>query len=349
LRALDLQEVRLMHFDSRCIRIAAASCAAALLCLAAAPARSQLPAAETLLADLGLAPDEIAQVKAGQLVHHSVAAASERELTTGLAFQVATPPAQLVKNLAQDLLDSVDPNVTAFGVVSTPGSAADFAKLTLSPNAQARAQAYVRAKPGGDLNLSAQEIAALGALGSGAAPAAVETKVRDLLLERVQTYRARGLAGLAPYARDGGTRSPGDELRTATQASKKLAQYAPAAYQLLLSYPDARPPGTEEVIRWSQFEGHGVPTIALTQVLIVPDGEARVALQRQFYASTGYNAEQAIAAFLPAAGGTVVVYANRTSTDQITGFGGSAKRSIGSKLLASQLEDLFQKARARVK
>jgi hypothetical protein len=31
----------------------------------------------------------------------------------------------------------------------------------------------------------------------------------------------------------------------------------------------------------------------------------------------------------------------------VTGFGGSAKRSIGSKLLESQLEGIFGKARAK--
>ena len=51
---------------------------------------------------------------------------------------------------------------------------------------------------------------------------------------------------------------------------------------------------------------------------------------------------------LPVQGGSVVIYANRTSTDQVTGWGGSVKRSIGSELLESQLEALFQKARAAV-
>ena len=81
-------------------------------------------------------------------------------------------------------------------------------------------------------------------------------------------------------------------------------------------------------------------------MLLVPDGDAWIVAQRQFYVSTGYNTEQAVAAFLPAASGTLVVYANRTSTDQVTGFGGSAKRSIGSRLLASQLEAIFERARA---
>jgi hypothetical protein len=80
--------------------------------------------------------------------------------------------------------------------------------------------------------------------------------------------------------------------------------------------------------------------------MLVPDGKAWIAMERQFYVSTGYNAEQAVAAFLPSESGTVVVYTNRTSTDQIAGIGGRAKRSIGSKVLASQLEAMFERARA---
>ena len=73
------------------------------------------------------------------------------------------------------------------------------------------------------------------------------------------------------------------------------------------------------------------------------DGNAYVVVQRMYYVSAGFNAEQAIAALVPVQGGTVMVYGNRTSTDQVTGWGGSAKRSIGSKLLESQLEALAGK------
>jgi len=46
---------------------------------------------------------------------------------------------------------------------------------------------------------------------------------------------------------------------------------------------------------------------------------------------------------LPVPEGTLVVYTNRTSTDQVAGFGGGAKRSMGEKVMASQLADLFAK------
>lgn len=42
-------------------------------------------------------------------------------------------------------------------------------------------------------------------------------------------------------------------------------------------------------------------------------------------------------------------YANRTSTDQITGFGGGAKRLIGSEVLESLQQSTFDRVRASVK
>lgn len=325
----------------RSIRCAVVLVAFALV-TAAAPAFAQLPDVPTLLADLGLSADEIAQVESGAIVHYAVPPASDRELTTGLAFEVQTAPSALVAQMKKDLLDSVDPNVTAHGTISNPATAADFQRLTLTP---AVAQQYASATAGGALNLSTEEIAALGNLGAGASTAAVEAQVRAQLLARALAYQTNGLNGIAPYARGSGERSAGSELRTALMAAKALDKYAPAAYRAVSEYPTGKPAGAQESFRWSQFDAHGTPTIALTHVLLVPDGDAWIAVQRQFYVSTGYNVEQAIAALLPSASVTVVAYANRTSTDQITGFGGDAKRSIGSKVLASQLESMFERAR----
>jgi hypothetical protein len=319
-----------------------------LLVLSSSPAFADLPDAATLLAGLGLGADEIAQVQAGQFATISLKAASDRELVAGLAFQVSATPNALVSDMKRDLLDQVGPGVISYGVIPAAASLAAFEKLDLTPDAAARANAYVTATRGGPLNLSSAEIAAFAQLGAGASVVSVEQQVRSALLARLQAYRSQGLAGIAPYARANGQRSPADELRTATAASKALQKYAPAAYQALTDYPRAKPPGTEESFRWTEFEAHDVPTIALTHVLLVPDGAAWVIAQRQFYVSTGYNAEQAIAGLLPMQSGTIVVYANRTSTDQITGFGGDMKRSIGSRVLESQLQTMFERARAAV-
>jgi hypothetical protein len=322
----------------------------ALLASGAPLAAAQGPSTAELLAALGVSADEIARVEKGEFVTRSMEASTERELVAAFLFFVPVAPGELVRQARQGLVDRVDPNTLAYGLTSAAPSAADFAKLVLKPDAAKQAQAWVTAKPGGSVNLSSQEIASFAALGRDAAVPAVEAALRSSLLARLEAYRQQGLAGIAPYALgDGKQRSPADELRSATRATKNLQKYVPAAYQALLDYPNAKPPGLEETFRWTQLMAHGEPTIVLTHSVAIPDGEAWVVAQRQFYVSTGYNCEQAIAAFLPAKGGTLVVYSNRTSTDQVSGFGGSAKRSLGGKILASQLEDLFQRVSAAAK
>jgi hypothetical protein len=312
------------------------------------PAAAELPDAATFLADIGFTAEQIAQVQAGNMVPATIQPSTERELVAAFAFLVQSSPEDLVAQLRSGLIDQMDTNTIAFAMVQGAPTPDSFAKLTLQPDAQKRSQAYAHASPAGDLNLSTAEIATFAALGSGASTAAVEQAVRSALLARLQAYQARGLAGIEPYARSAGKpRSPADELRAATTGTKRLQAMVPDAHALLLDYPKSKPVGTEEAYRWSHYTAHGVPTLALVHSLYVPEGDAWVVAQRQFYVSAGYNCEQAISAFLPMKSGTLVVYTNRTSTDQVTGFGGGAKRSIGSKLLASQLEDLYKKVQAK--
>jgi hypothetical protein len=303
----------------------------------------QLPPANDILSAMGLSAAQIQQVESGQLVRGSGQPSTPRELVAVFAFTVNAPPADLVKEAQAGLLDRVDPNTTAFAPIT--GAASDFAKLQLT---DAHAAMFRNASPGGSLNLSTSEIAQFQALGSGASTAQVTEAVRQMLAARVAAYQAKGLGGIAPYARSSGTRDAAAELRSALDASRLLHKYAPAAFQAMRDYPGAQPPGTEQHYRWSLFDAHGTPTIALTHSLFIPDGDAWVVMQRQFYVSAGYNSMEAIGGFLPAQGNTVVVYGGRTSTDQVEGFGGSARRSLGSRVLESQLESMFQRARTKV-
>jgi len=316
----------------------------ALLALVAvaAPAAAQIPDAPTLLSALGFSQGEIQQVMSGQIVRSdTLKAASDRELVAGMAFMVQDTPKAFVAKLKSGLAVKVDPQTLQTAEFKGAGSTADLAKLTLEPKASSRAQAYVNASPGENLNLSAQEISTFNALQP--TQAAVTPAVAAQLLARMQAYQTQGLDGIAPYARSYGTRSVAEEIRTMVKASQPLQRYVPNAYQMLLAYPNSKPAGTEEAFRWSQINAHDVPTYTLTHALFVPDGNAYVVVQRMFYVSAGFNAEQAIAALVPVQGGTVMVYGNRTSTDQVEGWGGSAKRSIGSKMLESQLEALAGK------
>jgi hypothetical protein len=110
--------------------------------------------------------------------------------------------------------------------------------------------------------------------------------------------------------------------------------------------PPISRPGFAENLYWMQFRAHGEDTLALEHVFQVTLDEAAVLVQRQYYVSTGYNAEQAIVVFLPVRGRTLVIYTNHTSTDQVTGVGGGAKRTIGRSFMARQLKEVFEATRA---
>lgn len=312
-------------------------------------AHADLPSAEVLLTRVGLSASEAEKMKAGEIVQVSLEPGHERELATGFVFLVkGMTPTELIQLGRQGENDQVDPNTLAVQLITDAPTAEDFSKLVLRPDADAQAKAFLGANAGGGLNLSLDEITAFQKLGSDASPAQVEAQLRTMLFARLQAYRQKGLAGIMPYARGTNeTRSPAEDLRSAIQKQTLIKESLPSAYQHILDYPKGRPADTDEVFRWLQIEANGESALVLTHNLYVPDGDAWVVVQRHFYVSAGYNCLQATAAFVPVKDGTAVFYGNRTSTDQVSGFGGGAKRSIGSKLLSSQLEELFESVREK--
>ena len=111
---------------------------------------------------------------------------------------------------------------------------------------------------------------------------------------------------------------------------------------MLLAYPDRLPPSFQETYFWVVEKGPDGPLVSLTHRFVVPQGDGFGTVQRQFYVTNGYNVEQALARIVPVDGGSVVLYSNRTSTDEVSGFGGGARRTIGDDLMRTQLKRLYE-------
>ena len=124
-----------------------------------------------------------------------------------------------------------------------------------------------------------------------------------------------------------------------------LKQHAPTLQQLLLSYPQGKPPGLEEHFYWLRRDLDGRPNYTLRHRLAMPVGEIFAVADREFYVSHGYNTSQAFAGLIPVREGTVVVYRSRVSTEQVAGFGSSIKKGIGRSVMARQLTDIFERSR----
>ena len=302
------------------------------------------PTAEQVLADMQLSPADRQRVLGGEFVTGSVPAVSERDLSFAIAFLVKTSPESLGKRVMSGDLITADAQVQAWGEIRGAGSLADLAKLKLSTD---ELKALSAAKAGDSLNLSTAEIAAFeGARGN---PETIVAELRKMLLARYQAYRTSGLAGIAPYDRSGRRATDhAADLRKASEASHGLKKYLPALHATLLGYPRATVPRMQERFFWLKSIIESKATYVLTHLMAAPDGAAYALVRRQYYASANYNGEQSVAGFLPVPDGTVVVFASHAFTDQVAGFGGSTKRSIGSSVMARKMREIFEAGRKKV-
>jgi hypothetical protein len=315
----------------------------ALLCVAAA-ARAQ-PTADQVLSEVGMSAGDRQRVMKGEFVTTKVAGVSERDLAFATAFLVKTSPDELGKQILAGTLVTTDPQVQSFGPLGSPPSLADFAGLKLTAD---EAKQIANAGSGDRMNLSASEQEAFK-IEKGGTPEAIEDRLRRLLLSRYEAYRASGLAGIAPYDRGGGvTTAVASDLRKASEAATELNAHLPGFEAVLLGYPQATFPGMEQKFAWVKSNVRGKPTFVLAHIMISPGGEARAFVRREFYVSTGYDAEQSVAGFLPVDGGAVVLYMSHAFTDQVAGSGGSIKRSLGGRIMADQMKEIFENGRKRV-
>lgn len=331
-----------------------------LVCLtfgASAQAETKLPPVDEVLKDLQFTPDELQHAKGGTIVERSAKEGSERELSIAFTLLAKAKPEDVAKlyREARDL--ETIKVIKAHARISGDGAPADFEKMTLQPNPDKEAKRYLNAEPGDTLNLSAQEIAAFQALktkgGDAASVKSVEQVLRETLLARLQAYRTKGLAGIAPYQRGRSAQlSAGDELRLATTQSVKLAKYMPTLYDVLLNYPAANEKAKkekfEEAFYWYNLELFGRPTFVLTHRVSMFADYAYVAVERQFYASHDYNAMQQIVAALQTKDGTLLMYIGRVSTDQVAGFTSAAAHPVARTIMAPYIKEMFEAIRSRV-
>ncbi len=310
------------------------------------------PTLDEVAADFGLSKDDVQRVHNGELVNTTTKETSDRELAVVMVFLVKAPVQKLLTSFKGGPSPRNDPQVQSVTEINAEGTFAESKSVVFQPGGDKETQRYLNAAPGDILNLSIAEIATFAALkaAGGAGQPQVEDAVRQLLLARYQAYRDRGLAGIAPYARGKDTGAqPADDLRRGTEAAKGIKKYAPAFYEVLMNFPQNIPAGLTQHFFCIRYAMSGRPNFALRQRLAMPVDDAYVFADRDFYVSSGYNDTQAVAGLLPVENGTVVVYLARATTDQLGGFGASAKQSIGRGVMAKQISQIFERARAGLK
>src|SRR5512135_2464628 len=111
---------------------------------AALPSYAALTVAE-MAAEVGLTPDDIADVEKGEMVETTPTDRSDRELAMGMVFLVRAPVAQVIQAFHRGADLTSDPHLTALHEMRGEGTLADFDDLRLNPHGDAEAHRYLTA------------------------------------------------------------------------------------------------------------------------------------------------------------------------------------------------------------
>lgn len=287
--------------------------------------------------------DQLASLNEGKIVAFEVAETSKKELAVGLSVYLAAPPEKLVAFFKQGDLATIDPDVVVYREI-VESDTDPFKEFMFPPERSDEARDLLMVTAGDQFNLSAEEIKSFAALQKNSAGwseadliAAVSRHYQQILLQRLQAYRKRGLAGIAPYAREETESSPAEELRRAAADGQLLAHFSPALQQFWLNYPVPLPPRTEERFFWLNREVNDRPAAILSHRTLFSSDTASVIITRQFFVGHSYNSSHLIIGCLPYRDGSIVFYTHRTSTDQVTGLGNRLKHGIGREQMKDQM------------
>jgi hypothetical protein len=291
-----------------------------------------------ILTSVGFSKSEIEQYKEGKFLSGTLESTNERELAAKFGCIVHAPASKLA-NVFLTGRREFDESALQIGTMD------DLADLKLEPNRDAIVKTYLKAASGGsELNLSDDEARQFSHLKTAQQ---VEEVLRTILESRYKQYLELGLHGISPYSRGKGKSfEPGAELLLKSQKAELLKKYAPNFYDCIGNYPSVKPEGLQEEFTWVNFTIDEKPNICLVHKFGMMEGDNYAFCQRHYYVSRGHNSVQGVGGAFPLGNEEcAVVYGSRTSTDQVAGFGGSAKRAIGAKMMTGKIAKNLQAAR----
>ena len=341
--------------DRRIHWLSIGACVLVLALFGASTASAEALSDEALrIADaLGYDEASIQKLMAGKIVSHQLHDEEKKELALTVAVVVPSAPKRIYADLESKTFFEVDRTIHSWGpILDSPATAASFAELVL-PDSELDALLAPRA--GDKHNLSADEITSLVATAKESAGQskgerrnATMQAYRELLAARIETYRASGIAGIAPYQRKKKRSEPAKDLARALPPSSSLiAQEAPEFYRRLSAHPiqttsGVPVDGVEDQFLWLLQGLNDRPAVVLVHRVVGRDHANTYAAHRDFYVSHTVDALQIIVGCLPLGPDkSVFFYANRTYTEQVAGFGSGMAHGIGRKILNKEVRALL--------
>ena len=306
--------------------------------VAAAPSQGEaLMDAHEVAERLGLSKKQVERVKKGEVVVAELDAASDKDLSLAIVALVDADLDRVFEVVDGGRLAELSEVTISRGPIDP--AKPSLAAMTLDDETLAK----LAADPGDLFYMSEAETERVAAAGKEGKAAALDA-YRAVLAERARAYWEKGLDGVVPYAGDG--RSPKEDLEHANAALEKASSNE-ELLAVLRAIPAQRKGPEKHQLFWAVQKGRDQAAPVLIHRIEHRQADGQIYVERRFYSGYDYDSLQLATVVLPTltAGKTVAFYTNHTFTSQVAGFGGSAKRSIGRKLMQKELVAEMERAR----
>ena len=306
-----------------------------------------------LLGYLGLDPTKRAQLESGDVVTNGLSGREQLPqeiVAAGAMLLVKAPEAGAVVDafLHAETFLRIH-RVQRYQALE--GGSVELAAFSTMPlPALGRLQELVKA-PARNLNLSTAEAEKLKSLSPTASD--LESRVRSTLAEifaaRLGAYARQGLPGVQPYVRvNGEVVNPAIGLRNAIRGLAFLDDEFPGFVDALGAPTNGPSSRLTRQYYWMERRVETESVLALSAELRRRDAPAAIGADVHFYASREYNAMLTLIGVIPYGKEWMVFSVNHTFTDQVQGFGSSARRAIGRDLVATELGKQLAETRRRL-
>lgn len=335
-------------------------CSLAILATAAAAApdaRSARGAAHAYLtAEFGISASDLREIEQRRSVGRSLPTDDGREIATLGAIRLQVPPGFYVAQLKDVVRFKRAEAVQQIGTFSTPARLSDVEGLSI-PRDQIADLQRCRVHDC-KLQLSSAAIERFAREVQWGTPGAADRAdrvMREVLVDLVNDYRARGAAALMEYHDRRHPVSVAREFEVMAAERPAVLTRFPSLSRHVLNFPASPSPGVDDLIYWSREKMGPAVIITVTHMSYARFETTPVAhavASKQLYGSQYFDASLGLTLLLPdpetGAAGSYLVYVNRSRLDVLGGMFGALKRSIVRARTRSAVADHLAQVRDMV-
>lgn len=332
----------------------------ALVWLGVAPSQAQTSVdalRKALREQAAFTAEDLSGLEQGRVVAKLLSVKDKREVAVCGVVRLPVPPAAFLQFTRDNVAQQNNRAILKIGKFSSPPTIEDLQALTLeyrdiedlkrcaATDCNLKMSAAMIERVRNEVNWNAPDYRAQATL-----------VFRQMLLEYVRDYLARGTAALIEYSDRSHGVSLDEELRSLLDASPYFNQFAPEFTKYLRSFPP-RLSGAENFIFWSKIKFGLKPVVTITHVVIYPR-PANTAPQvlvasKQIYANHYFDSSLAMSAFInfPTTGpnsDSYLLYMNRSRADALGGLFSGLKRSLVENEAMGSLQSILQEQRLKL-